>query len=240
MSRQQILIIGAAGGVGRELSRQLSADGWDLVLAGRQQASLDELAMETGGEVEVLDATCFEATDDLLKRYPDLRAAVNLAGSIMLKSAHQTSQDDFNDTISQNLTTAFSLVRACGNHRRRGGGSVVLMSTCAARLGLMNHEAIAAAKAGVEGLTRTAAATYASRGIRFNAVAPGLVDTPLAQPITSSEPALKASTAMHPLGRIGNPEEVARLIGFLLNPVNDWITGQVIGIDGGLATVRGR
>ena len=89
-------------------------------------------------------------------------------------------------------------------------------------------------------LVLAAAATYAGAGIRFNAVAPGLVATPLARRITDNETALKASAAMDPLGRIGQPEEVARAIAFLLSPDNAWITGQVLGVDGGLATLRGR
>jgi NAD(P)-dependent dehydrogenase (short-subunit alcohol dehydrogenase family) len=120
------------------------------------------------------------------------------------------------------------------------GGSVVLVSSAAARLGLANHEAIAAAKAGVIGLTLSAAATYAARGLRVNAVAPGLVRTPLTARITGSEAALKASTALHALGRIGEPEDVASAIAWLLDPAQSWVTGQVLGVDGGLATLRSR
>ena len=151
-----------------------------------------------------------------------------------------TTAQDFDDTIALNLRTAFALTRAAGRHMKSTGGSVVLMSSCAATMGLPHHEAIAAAKAGVEGLMRAAAATYAGAGIRFNAVAPGLVATPMARRITDNEGALKASVAMHPLGRIGQPEEVARAIAFLLSADNSWITGQVLGVDGGLATLRGR
>jgi NAD(P)-dependent dehydrogenase (short-subunit alcohol dehydrogenase family) len=120
------------------------------------------------------------------------------------------------------------------------GGSVVLLSSAAARLGIANHEAIAAAKAGVLGLVLSAAASYASRAIRVNAVAPGLVRTPLTAPLTMDETALKRSTALHPLGRIGEPDEVASAIEWLLDPGQAWVTGQVIGVDGGLATVRSR
>jgi len=132
------------------------------------------------------------------------------------------------------------VVRAAAKTMRSSGGSIVLMSSCAATTGLVNHEAIAAAKAAVEGLTRSAAATYAANNLRINAVAPGLVDTPMSKRITSNETALKASTAMHPLGRIGQPDEVAATIEWLLNGDADWITGQVIGVDGGLARVRPR
>ncbi len=144
------------------------------------------------------------------------------------------------ETIDQNLRTAFALVRAAGKHMKQTGGSVVLMSSCAAAIGLPNHEAISAAKAAVEGLTRSAAASYAGAGIRFNAVAPGLVDTPLASRITTNEGALKASIAMHPLGRIARPDEIAGTITYLLDPNSSFITGQVFAIDGGLSRVKGR
>ena len=108
----------------------------------------------------------------------------------------------------------------------------------AARVGLANHEAIAAAKAGIIGLVLSAAATYARQKIRFNAVAPGLVRTPLTKGLVSSELAEKASLAMHPLGRLGEPEDVARAIAWLLDPAQGWITAQVLGVDGGLADLK--
>jgi 3-oxoacyl-[acyl-carrier protein] reductase len=118
------------------------------------------------------------------------------------------------------------------------GGSVVLISSAAAMAGFANHEAIAAAKAGIIGLTLSAAATYASSNLRFNAVAPGLTQTPLTSSITANETSRKLSEAMHPLGRLGKPEDIARTIVFLLDPLNDWITGQVFAVDGGLSRVR--
>ena len=136
--------------------------------------------------------------------------------------------------------TAFALTRAAGRHMKKTGGSVVLMSSCAASVGLPNHEVIAAAKAAVEGLVRSAAATYASAGLRFNAVAPGLVDTPLAARITGNDAALKASTAMHPLGRIGRARDIAEAIGFLLDDSSGWTTGQIFGVDGGLSRLKTR
>ncbi len=120
----------------------------------------------------------------------------------------------------------------------QSGGSIVLCSSAAARIGLANHEAIAAAKAGVIGLTLAAAASYAPRNIRVNCVAPGLVDTTLTAKIMGNEAALKASIGMHALGRVGKPEHIASAIAWLLDPGNDWVAGQVWDVDGGLANVR--
>lgn len=240
MTDRKCLVIGAAGGIGRRLVELLHRDGWSLVLAGRTPDALGEIAATCGAQTACLDARDFDAVDAVFQAHPGITGAVNLAGSILLRPAHLTTAQDFEDTVSLNLRTAFALTRAAGKHMKSTGGSVVLMSSCAASVGLPNHEAIAAAKAGVEGLVRAAAATYAGSGIRFNAVAPGLVATPMARRITENESALKASVAMHPLGRIGQPEDVAPSIAFLLGEASAWTTGQVLGVDGGLARLKGR
>jgi 3-oxoacyl-[acyl-carrier protein] reductase len=239
-TRGTCLVVGAGGGIAGPLLPLLDSAGWNLILAGRQAEPLTARAAGLNATVETLDASNFDAVSSLFARHPSITAAVNLAGSILLKPAHLTSAEEFDVTISHNLRTSFALVRAAGQSMRREGGSVVLMSSCAAAFGLANHEAIGAAKAGVEGLVRAAAATYAGSNIRFNAVAPGLVDTPLAARITQNEAALRASVAMHPLGRIGTPADIARCIAFLLDQANDWITGQVFAVDGGLSRVRSR
>jgi NAD(P)-dependent dehydrogenase (short-subunit alcohol dehydrogenase family) len=117
------------------------------------------------------------------------------------------------------------------------GGAIVLVSSAAARTGIRNHDAIAAAKAGIIGLTLSAAATYAPRRIRVNCVAPGMVESPLTGSLLATPAHREASAQMHPLGRIGQPAEVARTIAWLLSPLQGWITGQVIGVDGGLGSV---
>ena len=113
-------------------------------------------------------------------------------------------------------------------------------SSAAAWLGLANHEAIAAAKAGIVGLVLAAAASFGERGIRVNAVAPGLVRTALTERISTSDAARRASTAMHARGRLGELSDVAAAMAWLLDPAQSWVTGQVLGVDGGLATVRTR
>ncbi len=117
---------------------------------------------------------------------------------------------------------------------RKTGGSVVLVASAAAEIGLQNHEAIAAAKAGVIGLARSAAATYAPYNIRINVVSPGLTCTELTRRIWDNPANAAASTEMHALGRLGQPHHIASAIHWLLDPQNDWTTGTVLDVDGGL------
>ncbi|MCP4495718.1 MAG: SDR family oxidoreductase [Phycisphaeraceae bacterium] len=237
-STRRILVVGAGGGIGRALVGRLLAAGNTVVGAARDVDALGSVeGLESRHQLDARDPDATEALVGSLHREAALHGIVNLAGCISLKPAHMVSTDEWNETIATKLTTAFSCVKAAGRHLK-AGGSVVLVSTVAAGTGLSNHEAIAAAGAGVEGLARAAAATYAARGLRFNVVAPGLVDTPLASKITGSERALEHSRKMHPLGRIGVADDVAPAIAWLLSSDADWITGQTIGIDGGLGALR--
>ena len=236
-----VALLGAYGGIGSALARQLTAGGYRVVLGGRDRAKLDSLASELDTLGVEVDGTDFEQVDQFLGQAAEqghISGVVNCAGSVMLKPAHLTTRKEYDETIGANLTSAFAIVRAAAKALRRQGGSIVLISSAAARIGLANHEAIGAAKAGVAGLVRSAAASYAGRNIRVNAVAPGLVASGATHRIVDNERALATSVRMHPLGRIGQPDEVARLIAWLLDPRNDWMTGQVIQLDGGLASLK--
>lgn len=234
------LVIGGGGGIGSEVVRSLDGT---VVVAGRTRADLEAVASDTGAVVRELDArdlgAVTAAVQELADEYGRVDGIVNAAGSVMIKPAHLTTPDEWQDIVATNLTTAFATVRAAGSVMK-DGGSVVLISTAATSTGLANHEAIAATKGGIDALVRSAAATYGRRGLRFNAVAPGLVATPQTERITSNERQAETSRAMHALGRLGEPADIARAVVFLLDPANDWITGQVLGVDGGLSRVRTR
>lgn len=223
----------------------MCAQGLEVVLAARNADRREELARELGARAVPMDATQPEtvsrAFDAVLGEHDRLAGAVNCIGSILLKSAHLTSDEEWQATLETNLSSSFRILReAARRMMTTGGGSVVFCSTVAAQRGLFNHEAIAAAKAGVEGLTRAAAATYARYSIRVNCVAPGLVQTPLSRFLTANETARKASLALHPLGRLGQPSDVAAAICWLLSSEAEWVTGQVLHVDGGLSTVQSR
>ena len=236
------LITGANGGIGSAIARKLSAAGTQLVLAGRNDHALSTLAAELGAKALITDftqpdevATCVSETLDHLG---SIEAAAHCIGSILLKPAHLTTLPDWTSTIDTNLNSAFYLLQQLARPMSRSGGSITFITSVAAEKGLPNHEAITAAKAGLAGLTRSAAATYAKSQLRINCIAPGLTDTPLAAPITGNESARKFSEAMHPLGRLGTAEEIANALFFLLSPDNSWITGQSLSVDGGLSSLQ--
>lgn len=241
-----VVIVGATGAIGGTLAGELAGRGQRLTLVGRDSGKLERLLDELPGDhrSEVASAEEPEALEAAVGRAVEagggLDGVVNCIGTVLLKAAHLTSLEEFRETLQLNLVSCFAILRAAVKPMMRSGGGIVFVSSAAARAGLANHEAIAAAKAGVAGLARSAAATYARHGIRVNAVAPGLVETPLTERITGNARAREASLGMHALGRFGQPADVAGLIAYLLSETGSWITGQHIGVDGGLADVVSR
>ena len=174
MGSQVGIVFGSTGGIGSVVAALLRNSGWDVVLVGRSSETLTSLADSLVGaespghsgqiHVRQADVTNTEETEKLFNEIRDgigmPSGVVNCVGSVLLKPAHLTSLSDFKSVLEVNLVSAFNVVRAAGKTMTQGG-SVVLLSSCAARIGLPNHEAIAAAKAGIEGLARSAAASYA-------------------------------------------------------------------------------
>jgi NAD(P)-dependent dehydrogenase (short-subunit alcohol dehydrogenase family) len=237
-----ILIIAGSSTIGKVVLEKLKAQEDKLYVTTRNEEILEELKKEFECEGECIDASSFEAVDrcfENAKAYfsGDINGVVNFSGSIILKPSHLTSQEEYESTLEANLKTAFATVRAAGKHMSKQGGSVVLISSAAAVRGLPNHEAIAAAKGGIIGLVRSAAATYADKNLRFNAIAPGLVDTKLSKDIINNELSMKVSLSMHAMHQVGQPKDIANAIVFLLDESNHWQTGDVISIDGGLGNL---
>ena len=122
---------------------------------------------------------------------------------------------------------------------KKNGGNIIFFSSAAAQIGLKNHDAIASAKAAVSSLALSASSTYARYNIRVNTIAPGLVDTPLTEKITSNQLSYNYSKNLHGLNKIGNPKNFIPIINSLIDKRSDWITGQTFTIDGGLSTMKG-
>ncbi|CAN5910972.1 SDR family oxidoreductase [soil metagenome] len=240
---QTILVTGGSGGIGSALARKLVGRGDTVVLLARREEPLRQLADELGEAQAIAIAgdagreeDLKQAVDAAIERTGRLDGLAHCVGSILLKPLHLIRPEEFAEAIQVNLMTAFLAARAVlGPLRRQNSGSIVLASTVAVQQGLNNHEGIAAAKAGVEGLVRSAAISYAKSNIRFNAVAPGMIETPLTAPLLKNEASRQFSEGMHPLGRIGQPEDIAGVMAYLLGPEATWITGQVWGIEGGLS-----
>lgn len=242
MNRIRAVIVGATGGIGQAVCKQLAELGGEAFLIGRSEDKLNELSRAFGWGYAVADGTDWTQLDGVVSSAEGLlggiNAAINLAGSVLLKPMHLTSRAEWDATIGANLTSAAGMLKSCVPRMFAGGGSVVLMSSAAASIGLSNHEAIATCKAGVEGMVRSAAMTYAAKKIRVNAVAPGLVQTSLTEKIWGNPRAAEMSLSMHPLGRFGQPEDIARAILWLASPEQSWVTGQTIGVDGGLGKLK--
>jgi 3-oxoacyl-[acyl-carrier protein] reductase len=239
-------ILGATGGIGSAAARVLAERGATLTLASRDKDRTEALASELGATAVQLDGTDADAVQAAVKNAAEsmggLDGATNMIGSILLKPAHTIKLEEWREQLTLNLDTAFYLTRAAAPimSRQDTGGSIVLMTSAVATHGFPAHEAIAAAKAGVVGLGKSAAASYATKNVRVNCVGPGLTETKLTEQIRSSEPQKKASLAMHADGRFGTPDDVARCVAFFLDPANAHVTGQVLCVDGGLASLHAK
>jgi NAD(P)-dependent dehydrogenase (short-subunit alcohol dehydrogenase family) len=234
------LVTGASGGIGRALARQLHARGERVAAVGRDagrladvDAALRIVADTTTPEGAALAiAACREA----LGAAPTLLA--HCVGSTLIAPLHRTRPEAYRELMRINLDSAVFMLQAWVAALQGGPGSAVFASSVVARIGVANHEAIAAAKGGVEALVRSAAATYAAQGLRVNAVAPGMTDTPMTAGMLKL-PALREGAArQYPLGGLQTADQVAEVMAWLLGDGAARLTGQVIAVDGGFTTVR--
>jgi NAD(P)-dependent dehydrogenase (short-subunit alcohol dehydrogenase family) len=232
------LIVGAGGGTGKALAQHLLDAGQEVFLTARHQADLDAFDAP-GAELDVLDADAVTEVVDQVAGEDGLAGLAYCVGSIVLKPLKGAKDKDFLDTFELNVMGAVRVLRAAEKALKKGKGSVVLFSTVAVQHGFNNHSVIASAKGAIEGLTRSLAAEWAP-AVRVNAIAPSLSDTKMAQPMLNSERMKEGLAKAHPLQRIGTGEDLAAATAWLLSEQSSWITGQVIGVDGGRSSLNAR
>lgn len=236
------LITGASGGIGQAVVRICESQARLPLCVGRSQERLRERLPERRHfEADVRDPGQAQALFAQLEHeglLPD--ALIHCVGSGLSGAFERIAPAQYLDTLSINLGSAIAVCQPffalLKKHKREG--SVVLFSSVVARIGLANHEIIAAAKAGLEGFAMSAAASYAGNGIRVNVIAPGLTETPLTAPMLASELGRTAALKQYPLAGINAADDVAQLACYLSSSQASRITGQVIAVDGGFSRIR--
>jgi NAD(P)-dependent dehydrogenase (short-subunit alcohol dehydrogenase family) len=235
-----VLIIGGVGGIGEALARRLRAAGRDVVVTARglerAQASAGEIGA-TAMACDVLDEAAIGTVVAAACRDGKLGGLVYAVGSITLKPLSRTTSEDMLAAFKLNVLGAMTAVRLASEALKAAHGSVVLFSSIAASQGFPMHTAIGTAKAAVGGLTLSLAAELAPH-VRINAIAPSLTMTPLAAGLTRSQAMADGIAALHPIPRLGTADEMAALAQFLLSADAGWMTGQIIGVDGGRSSLR--
>ncbi|MBN8743163.1 MAG: SDR family oxidoreductase [Thiomonas arsenitoxydans] len=237
-----VLITGARGGMGRALSAQLHAQGWRVAAVGRDATALADVPSSVRITADVTTpegaAQAIAQCAEQLGQTPSHLA--HCVGSTLIAPLHRTSAQQWREVLRVNLDSALCVLGAWIEARRAAQqpGAAVLVSSVVAQIGVANHEAIAAAKAGVEGLVRSAAATYAPICLRVNAVAPGMTDTPLTAGMLKVAAMREGAGKQYPLGGVQTAEQIAEVMAFLLSEPASRITGQCIAVDGGFTTIR--
>ncbi|MGN6457636.1 MAG: SDR family NAD(P)-dependent oxidoreductase [Achromobacter mucicolens] len=234
MSLGTALVTGGASGMGLAIVERLARDGFRVVMADRNGALAEQESRalaDRGLDVShrVVDLADEAATRALASALPPLAALVNNAGLFDERTFFDVTSDDYRRAFDVNLLAVATLTQEAARTMQPGAKIVNIASR--AYLGAKNHPHYVASKAALVGYTRASAMELAGRGILVNAIAPGLIDTPLLRNLTPER--MVAQLALQPTGRAGRPEDIANAVSFLAAPHMDFITGQVIFVDGG-------
>ncbi|MDH5032646.1 MULTISPECIES: SDR family NAD(P)-dependent oxidoreductase [Chryseobacterium] len=230
---KNIVIIGCGQGIGFAAAKILSENHYVIGLSRTENPEIENLNIEFH-PIDILSGNL----DEII--FPEvIDGLVYAPGSINLKPFNRFSIEDFRNDFEINVLGAVKTIqKLLPNLKKSETASVVLFSSVAAKLGMPFHSSISASKSAVEGLTKSMAAEFSTQKIRVNAIAPSLTDTNLASPLLSTPEKREASGRRHPLQRVGRADEIARMVAFLLSDHSAWITGQIIGIDGGMSNIK--
>ena len=232
------LILGATGSIGSSLAKKLVESGDQVHLAGREEASLSSLASELNSSFttcDVLEENFCEKILNDLKDEP-IDGLAFCIGSIDLKPLKLTKKSDFMQSFNLNLVSATEIIRSLTDNLKKNKGSIVLFSTVAVKQGFPNHAIVSSAKGAIEGLTLALAAELAPN-VRVNCIAPSLTNSKMSNFLLKNEKVAEGIAKMHPLKRIGEGSDTASVAKFLLTKESSWITGQIVGVDGGRSSV---
>ena len=231
---KNILVVGGSSGIGLSLVQSLHQQKANVYVISRT------VSPAWPDEIKSLQADVSKELDTVEAFLPEqLHGLVYAVGSITLKPFNRLSAEDFFNDYQLNVLGAVRTTQiALKALKNAGSSSIVFISSVAAKIGLPYHASIAAAKGAVEGMAISLAAELASLKIRVNVVSPSLTNTSLAEKLLNSPEKQEASAKRHPLGRYGQPEDVSNSIAFLLSDKSSWMTGQVIGIDGGMGNLK--
>ena len=235
---QKYLIFGATGSVGSNLAKQLSDANKEIHLIGRNDAELEKLSSELGCDYTVLDILSDDINENLKNKFEDIDLAgiAYCIGSIDLKPLWKANKEDFLKCLQLNFFPIVEVIKTFQENLKKNKGSIVLFSTVAVQKGFTNHSIIASVKGAIEGLTVSLAAEFAPN-IKVNCIAPSLTNSKIAEPILKNKIVAEGIAKAHPMKRIGEGKDSAAMAKFLLTEENSWITGQIIGVDGGRSTL---
>jgi NAD(P)-dependent dehydrogenase (short-subunit alcohol dehydrogenase family) len=253
LDERVVMVTGATSGIGRATARRFAASGARVIALGRNQSALEKVAEEikqSGGEALPLlvdvtaEADLRRAFDSAISKTARLDVLVNAAGHISNGTIEDTALDDWDAMMNVNLRSVFYLMQLAAPYLIKTGGNIVNVSSVTGIRSFPGVLAYCVSKAGVDQLTRCAALELAARGVRVNAVNPGVVITEIHKRGGMSEAAyenfLERSKTTHPIGRVGEAAEIAELIFFLASDKAAWITGGTHPIDGGRALTCAR
>ena len=232
------LIFGATGSIGSKLSENMYESDKEVHLIGRDEEELKKLASKLNSEYSVIDILSDNLSETIKENFGDknISGIAYCIGSIDLKPLRVTKKEDFKKCLDVNFFPVIEIIKSLQDNLKKNNGSIILFSTVAVKKGFTNHAIISSAKGAIEGLTVSLAAEFAPN-IRVNCIAPSLTNSKMSQSILKNKMMADGIAKSHPMKRIGQAADIASMAKFLLSDESPWITGQIIGVDGGKSSL---